>query len=230
MTIITANKDDHQSALIEVDIACRSLGLYLKPSKCISITVHKGSVLPNATFQLSDGQTKNISNSPTTFLGITIASNTRHTNREASRILRKDITNKLSEVDARSIRGEIKLWILRSLIIPSIHFHLVVNTVLATTISFLENSIAKPIKQVIRVKNSWGCRPRTRITWAYFLGSEEPSLKFLHLSKFKCPNSSPISNSWRLKSATFLIYINSLLRLCIGSHIVYIYFTYWKSK
>lgn len=40
MTIITASKDDHQLALIEVDVACRSLGLYLKPSKCVSTSVH----------------------------------------------------------------------------------------------------------------------------------------------------------------------------------------------
>ena len=151
MTIITASKDDHQCALIEVDAVCRSLGLYLKPSKCVSITVHKGSVLPYATFQLSDGQTRNISDSPTTFLGKTIASNTRHTNREASRILKKDIMNKLSKVDACPIRGEIKLWILCSLIIPSIHFHLAVNTILATTISFLDNSIAKLIKKWLKL-------------------------------------------------------------------------------
>ena len=36
--------------------------------------------------------------------------------------------------------------------------------------------------------------PPTRITWASFLGSEEPSLKLLRLAKLQRTNSSPISN------------------------------------
>ena len=53
-------------------------------------------------------------------------------------------------------------------------------------------------KQVIRVKKLVGLpSPRIRITWVPFLGSEEPSLKLLHLAK--------------------------LLRLRVGMHIIYIY-------
>ena len=84
------------------------------------------------------------------------------------------------------------------------------------------------IQQVIPVKHSWGRHPCTRITWASFLGSEEPSLKLLHLAKLQRTNSSPISNCWRSKSAIFLsrdinYNMNSLLRLCVGMHVIYIY-------
>ena len=52
-------------------------------------------------------------------------------------------------------------------------------------------------------KNSWGCRPRTQITWVSFLGSEEPSLKLLRSSELQHMNSSPISNCPLSKSAIF---------------------------
>ena len=68
---------------------------------------------------------------------------------------------------------------------------------------------------------------RTRVTCAYFLGSEEPSLKLSRLAKFQRTNSSPNSNCRRSKSAIFISRninsnINSLLRLRVGTHIIYI--------
>ena len=46
-------------------------------------------------------------------------------------------------------------------------------------------------KQVIRIKKTSGAAsPRTPITWASFLGSEEPSLKLLRSAKLQRTNSS----------------------------------------
>ena len=77
-------------------------------------------------------------------------------------------------------------------------------------------------------KTRGAAAPRTRITCAYFLGSEEPSLKLSRLAKLQRTNSSPNSNCRRSKSAIFISRninsnINSLLRLCVGTHIIYIY-------
>ena len=47
--------------------------------------------------------------------------------------------------------------------------------------------------------------PRTRITRASFVGSEEPSLKLLRSAKLQRTNSSPISNCRCLKSAIFIL-------------------------
>ena len=59
-------------------------------------------------------------------------------------------------------------------------------------------------QQVIRVKKTRGAAaPRTRITWASFLGSEEPSLKLLRSAKLQRTNSSPISNCRRSELAIF---------------------------
>ena len=103
------------------------------------------------------------------------------------------------------------------------------------------NHVFLEIKQVIRVKKTREvAAPRFRITWVSFLGLEEPSLKLLRSVKLQRTNSSPISNCWRSKSAVILsrninYNISSLLRLCIGMHIIYIYIyrtsvTYRKSK
>ena len=77
-------------------------------------------------------------------------------------------------------------------------------------------------------KTRGAAAPRTRITWAYLLGSEEPSLKLLRSAKLRRTNSSPISNCRRSKSAIFIsrninYNINSLLLLHVGTHIIYIY-------
>ena len=77
-------------------------------------------------------------------------------------------------------------------------------------------------------KTRGAAAPRTRITCAYYLGSEEPSLKLSRLAKLQRTNSSPNSNCRRSKSAIFISRninsnINSLLRLRVGTHIIYIY-------
>ena len=90
------------------------------------------------------------------------------------------------------------------------------------------NSHKEAVEQVIRVKNSWGCRPHTRITWASFLVSKEPSLKLLRPAKLQRTNSSSISNCQHSKSAILFLHhinynINLLLRLRVGTRIIYIY-------
>ena len=77
-------------------------------------------------------------------------------------------------------------------------------------------------------KTRGAAAPRTRITWASFLGLEEPALKLSRSAKLQRTNSSLISNCQRLKSAIFILRninynINSLLLLCVGTHILYIY-------
>ena len=64
---------------------------------------------------------------------------------------------------------------------------------------------------------------------ASLLGLEEPSLKLLRSAELQRTNSSPISNCQRSKSAIFISRninsnINSLLRLRVGTHIIYIYY------
>ena len=105
----------------------------------------------------------------------------------------------------------------RSVLIPRV----------SRTMSLVE-CIHKTGKQIIRVKKTRGAAtPHTRNTWVSFLGSEEPSLKLLRSPKLQRTNSSPISNCRRSKLAIFFscnrnYSINSLLRLCVGTRIIYI--------
>ena len=78
------------------------------------------------------------------------------------------------------------------------------------------------------LKTRGAAAPHTRITWASSLHSEEPSLKLVHSAELQRTNSSSISNCRRSKSAILFsrninYNINSLLRLRVGTHIIYIY-------
>ena len=69
MTVITKSQVDHQNALHDVDSAYSDLGLRLKPSKCVSIVLDKGKIVPKSTFHLADRDTKCITETPIKFLG-----------------------------------------------------------------------------------------------------------------------------------------------------------------
>ena len=93
--------------------------------------------------------------------------------------------------------------------------------------------------QIVRRKRAAAtdetCPPKasylsSKITWPYFIGSEEPLLKLLRSTELQHANSSSISNCQRSKSAIFsrnINYnINSLLRLHVGTYIILIYSMY----
>ena len=76
------------------------------------------------------------------------------------------------------------------------------------------------------LKTHGAAAPCTRITWASFLGLEEPSLKLLQSAKLQSTNSSPISNCRCSKSAIFFsCNINYSINLLLWTSV-----TYRKSK
>ena len=151
LTIINSNKTDHQSSLLQMDLACRDLGMKLKPQKCVSLSIEKGKFEPNSSFPLLDGSTRSISDAPTKFLGQTIAKTPSATRKSASAKFSAFFNDSLHKIDIRPVRGEIKLWILRHYLIPSSHFHLMVNQILPSTISTLEDTITKYIKKWLKL-------------------------------------------------------------------------------
>jgi hypothetical protein len=82
-----------------------------------------------------------------------LASSPSLTKRAASAKLKSTIISKLKQINAQPIRGEMKLWILQHLLIPSTHFHLMVNNIQPSTITDLENTITRYVKK-------WLCLPR----------------------------------------------------------------------
>ena len=83
-------------------------------------------------------------------------------------------------------------------------------------------SISEPSNSSSKTRGA--AAPHTRITCAYFLGSEEPSLKLSRLAKLQCTNSSPNSNCRRSKSAIFISRnINSNINSFHINSYIYIY-------
>ena len=57
----------------------------------------------------------------------------------------------LNNIDSRPIRGEMKTWIVRNYLIPSMQFQLTANLTCKSTILKLENNISKLLKKWLRL-------------------------------------------------------------------------------
>jgi len=65
ITIISKTPKDPSDALHQISSACIDLDLVLKPPKCVSFVFDGKKIDKNATFDVSTGQTRNISKGPT---------------------------------------------------------------------------------------------------------------------------------------------------------------------
>ena len=105
---------------------------------------------------------------------------------------------------------------------PGIRWSVIVTGFSYSSVHFYSSN------KLFEFKNSWGCRPPNSNYLASLLGLEEPSLKLLRSAELQRTNSTPISNCRHSKWAIFISRninsnINSLLRLHVGTHIIYIY-------
>ena len=73
LTLISQTADEHQTSLTKLEGACNDLGLILKPSKCVSLTLLKGKPKKNAKYRLQNSETRNTCENPTKFLNHTVA-------------------------------------------------------------------------------------------------------------------------------------------------------------
>ena len=119
--------------------ASQSLGLSLKPAKCVSIVLLNGKTKKGASFELTQGKTKAISENPTKFLGKVLGSNQTQTRTNAGAQLKSKVEICIERIAKRPIRGEMKIWILRNYLMPALHFHLAVNPISTSTITTCEN-------------------------------------------------------------------------------------------
>ena len=112
LTLLSHSMEDHQSALTDIEGACNDLGLALKPSKCVSLTLHKGKPKKTAIYQLRTGQTRNLCDGHTKFLGQVVAATTSTTKTAASKAFRDLMMSALKNVDSIPIQGtgEMKTW------------------------------------------------------------------------------------------------------------------------
>ena len=171
LTLISSSCSEHAETLAVLDRRCHDLDLRLKPQKCISLAFNGKQVDRNVTFPLSAGNTRNIVNQPTKFLGKWISHCTRSSGLAASSCIKSMIVDQLSSLDTCKIRGEYKTWILQHLVIPALHFHLMVNDLPKSHISSIQRIITRYLKKWLNLP------PCT--TLAVLFHPDSVSLKFL---------------------------------------------------
>uniref|UniRef100_A0A1X7UX59 Reverse transcriptase domain-containing protein n=1 Tax=Amphimedon queenslandica TaxID=400682 RepID=A0A1X7UX59_AMPQE len=201
LTLISKSKVDHQSALKEVDNACRELGLEFRPDKCVSYCFDGEKPLPHTVFNLNDGKTRNISSGPTKFLGETIGLTPTLSKRAATKKITKKLYDALCAIDSRPIRGEYKAWIYKSYLAPAIQFHLSVDKISAGVTKKIQRRATSLLKKWLKI-------PRCA-TLAVLFHPEILNIPYLpHLlekSKLRFLSLPSLSHDHNIKSLSTLI-------------------------
>ena len=127
--MFSSSREVHVAAVQSIHKHCSDLAFALKSSNCVSFGYDSKEVLNSATctFPIGDGSTRNISTGPTKFLGHTVSYNLRATAKASCKRFVPSFLEKLVKLDLSPIRGEYKLWILRTFLMPAFHFVLAVD-------------------------------------------------------------------------------------------------------
>ena len=105
-------------------------GLYKNYThKCVSYIFNGKKTHNRTTFNLQQGTTCNITSAPTKLLGQTIGANAQTTKSLSAKKITEKVYRALDEIDKRPIRGEYKVWIYKSYLVPSLTFNLTVERI-----------------------------------------------------------------------------------------------------
>ncbi len=151
ITMLSSSPDAHQAALSDVDRKCTDLGLQVRPDKCVSYIFDGKKTHNHTTFNLQQGTTHNITSAPTKFLGQTIGANAQTTKSLSAKKIIEKMYRALDEIDKRPIRGEYKVWIYKSYLVPSLTFNLTVERIPKSAISKLQTRATCLIKRWLNV-------------------------------------------------------------------------------
>ena len=72
LTVIFIHEGNHQSMLSCTDTHCKDVCLSIQPDKCYSLVYDRKKSKKNITFKVGSGETQNICNHPTMFVGSTM--------------------------------------------------------------------------------------------------------------------------------------------------------------
>ena len=150
-TILSKSPEEHQQALIEIDNKCSDLGLEIRPDKCVSLIFNGRSMNKQRTFKIHQGHTRNISSTPTKFLGQTIGITIASTRVHASKGFSTKVYSALEKIDRLPIRGEYKVWIYKSYLVPSLTFNLAVEIISASTIKKIQSKATSYLKRWLKL-------------------------------------------------------------------------------
>ena len=150
LTIISSSCDSHQSMLSMIDDKCSSLDLEIRPDKCFSLYLQKGSPKKRC-FSIHGSLTTSITSASTKFLGQIVGKSLSTSKRLTNKMLTTTINQALSSIDTSPIRGDFKIWIYRNYLAPSLFFHLAVNNVYSSQIKKLQSKVTRSLKKWLRL-------------------------------------------------------------------------------
>ena len=113
----------------------------------LTVLMVKVTSLIIMSFTLNNGQTSNVSSTPTKFLGETIGATPNQSKHLAGKKLCQMIYSNLKSIDERPIRGEYKIWIYKAYLTPSIRFNLTVDRISQSIVSKIQTKITSYLKK-----------------------------------------------------------------------------------
>lgn len=142
--LITRNKRTHQRLIKEIELWTTSMGLKLKPVKCISLSLCAGQPT-NTTFILNGHEIDTLENSNHKFLGSSISFSGKQS--ETLKVIEKHFKEGLEHIDGLEIRDEYKMKMYSKYLLPSKKFILTVHTLTATSLKQLDALVHRFLKK-----------------------------------------------------------------------------------
>ena len=134
----------HQKLINEINNNINSMGMKLKPSKCRSFSLSRGSSKV-VDFFIGESRVPSISEEEQKFLGRVIFFTGKSS--ETLTYLKTILSEKLENIDKTLVRNEFKLWIYAKYLLPSICFLLTVHDVTASDLAVLDRLTHKSMKK-----------------------------------------------------------------------------------
>ena len=170
--LITTHQRTHQKLINTINTNIESMGMLLKPSKCRSFSISRGSSKV-VDFYIGPNRVPSIAEEEQKFLGRVIF----YTGKSSETIayLRDIFIERLDNIEKTLIRPEYKLWIYSRYFLPAIRFLLTVHDVTATDLSSLDRLTHKYLKK-------WAGLPRCATNAVFHLrnGLNIPSISSLY--------------------------------------------------
>ena len=154
LTVISSTKEDHQNILSCIDSRCEDISLSIRPDKCHSLVFNGQKAVKKTSFLIGSGETQNICDHPTLFLGSTIGCNTTTSVKSASNSFSSMFISSLEKLDQAKIRGEYKVWIYKRYLVHAMHYKLAVNMIKKSVIRKCNALATKLVKKWLGLTRS----------------------------------------------------------------------------
>ena len=152
--LITSDKRSHQRIIKQINDHINSMGMMLKPSKCRSFSL-KGGRPSKEIFNINEHPVPSIADEEQKFLGRVLFYSGK--SEECFELLKKNIIERLENLEKTAIRPEFKLQIYQIYILPSIRFLLTVHDLPISHLSKLDTMADQFLKKWAGLKNVLNC-------------------------------------------------------------------------